>query len=219
MQMTMLPAGIEHVSGEDLDLLYDADFAGAAEATAWFDALAGAVPWRRETVSLFGQRHRAPRLTAWFGDEGVAYRYSGVEHVAAGWTPLLLEIRQRVQVACGAPFNAVLLNYYRDGDDCVGWHSDDEPSLGDAPVIASVSVGGPRRFRLRRRPGASATTASPAAPPRSADARRTRTLLLSHGSLLVMRGRTQAAWQHCVPRCAHAAPRVNLTFRHVRAAR
>jgi alkylated DNA repair dioxygenase AlkB len=194
---------------DDLDVVYRPGFASSDEASEWFEALQRQIDWRQEQVRVFGRTHPAPRLTAWYGDPGVRYRYSGVAHVANGWTDVLAVIRQRVQAAAGAPFNAVLANRYRDGRDSVSWHSDDEAALGPQPVIASVSLGGARRFRLRRRPSGP----SPGTPPQSHE------LLLSHGSLMLMRGDTQGGWQHCVPRCARAEARINLTFRLVHPSR
>lgn len=176
-------------------------------ATAWLPRqladeflarLVEEVDWQREQLRLFGRVHEVPRRIAWQGEPGVAYRYSGVSHVAAGWTPAVAEVRARLESELGGRrFNGVLLNLYRDGNDCMGWHSDDEPELGDEPLVASVSLGAARPFRLRRR-GAGAEVSERTLP---------------HGSLLVMSGSTQANWQHCLPRRKRIAePRVNLTF-------
>jgi alkylated DNA repair dioxygenase AlkB len=184
--------------GPDIEVHYLPAVVPAAQATAWLQELLATIAWRQETVRVFGREYPAPRLTAWHGDAGVRYRYSGIEHVARPWTEPLQAIRALVQERCDATFNAVLLNQYRDGRDSVGWHSDNEACLGPHPVIASVSLGGDRRLRFRRRAGPE-----------------THELLLGHGSLMVMRGLTQRAWQHCLPRCARASARVNLTFRLV----
>jgi len=150
---------------------------------------------------LMAPTYAVPRLLAWYGDPEARYRYSGLEHQPLPWTPLLAEIRTRVQEACGRPFNAVLLNYYRDGNDSMGWHSDDEPELGRDPLIASLNLGGTRRFDLRRK----GTT------------RIGHSLELGDGSLLVMGGQTQHHWQHQVAKTRKpVAPRINLTFRLIR---
>ncbi len=118
------------------------------------------------------------------------------------WIDELIELRQQVEAAVGCRFNSVLVNLYRDGNDSMGWHADDEPELGERPVIASVSLGSARDFLLRPRN-------------RSAGIANTR-LQLSHGSLLVMAGSTQANWQHMVPKRKRIdTPRINLTFRDV----
>jgi len=149
---------------------------------------------------MFGRRVAFPRLTAWYGDPGAAYTYSGVRNEPLPWTPLLGELRDLVAAAAGAPFNSVLLNRYRDGSDSMGWHADDEREL--APVIASLSVGAVRTFELRHR-GDRERIALP----------------LASGSLIVMAGDTQRHWQHRVPKDVRApGERINLTFRLVDAA-
>ena len=137
---------------------------------------------------------------SWHGDPDAFYTYSGRTFTPNPWTPELLAIKERVDRAAGAAFNSVLVNYYRDGRDSMGEHADDEPELGPAPdnvLIASVSLGAPRRFVLRhRRSGA------------------TREWALGDGNLLVMGGTTQRHWRHRVPRTAvPVGPRMNLTFR------
>ena len=152
---------------------------------------------------MFGRTIPQPRLTCWMGDPGCDYAYSGVRYAPAPWTPAAARLRAQVEAACGVRFNAVLLNRYRTGSDSMGWHADDEPELGDAPTIASVSLGAARRFDLQHRK-------------RKAERRR---LSLTHGSLLVMAGTTQACWKHRIPKTtAPIGERVNLTFRWIRAA-
>ena len=120
------------------------------------------------------------------------------------WLPELLPLRERLQRELGQPFNSVLANRYRDGRDAMGWHSDDEPELGPRPVIASLSLGGTRRFVFRHRH----------------DPAKKFALELPHGSLLVMAGDTQANWRHALPRTTRAVPpRLNLTFRRIVPAR
>lgn len=178
-------------------------FLTPAEAAALLTELTAAVPWRHEPIKLFGQEVLQPRLTAWYGDAGATYRYSGLQLEPLPWLPVLQELRQRVQAAAGVAFNSVLLNLYRHGQDSMGWHADDEPELGPNPVIASLSLGATRRFRLRPRPGADFAHAPVG-------------LELSSGSLLLMRGETQHHWQHAVPKTTRpTAPRLNLTFRMV----
>lgn len=185
------------------DVRLDAQFLLPAEAEALLQELTATVGWRHEPIKLFGKDVLQPRLTAWYGDAGASYRYSGLQLEPQPWTPALQQLRQRVQAATGARFNSVLLNLYRHGQDSMGWHADDEPELGPAPVIASLSLGAARRFRLRPRPGTDFTHA-----PFS--------LELGSGSLLLMQGPTQQHWQHAVPKTARpTGPRLNLTFRQV----
>ena len=149
---------------------------------------------------MFGRTLPSPRRTAWYGDH--AYRYSRLTWSPRPWTDELIKIKTRIETLCDAPFNGVLLNLYRDGRDSMGWHSDDEAELGPAPVIASLSLGAPRRFVFRCR----------------ADAADKHALELPHDSLLIMRGDTQANWQHALPKTAKpVAPRINLTFRWIEA--
>jgi alkylated DNA repair dioxygenase AlkB len=173
----------------------------ARPAAAVLQDLIDHIPWRQETIRLFGRVCDQPRLIAWHGDPGAAYRYSGLRLEPTAWTPLLADLRDRVGAAAGAAFNAVLLNYYRDGRDSMGLHSDDEPELGPEPVIASLSLGAERRMVFRHR------TERSLRPVR---------LALPAGSLLVMRGATQANWKHGIEKQSGACgPRVNLTFRRI----
>lgn len=186
------------------DMLFDPQFLPPAEAATLLAALSGAVAWEQRSIRLFGQNHPQPRLSAWYGDAGAAYTYSGLRWEPRPWLPALAALRQRLEAATGARFNSVLLNHYRDGHDSMGYHADDEPELGPAPVIASLSLGATRRFRLRPRPGGEGVGAAPLG------------LDLTSGSLLLMRGATQQNWQHAVPKTARpVGPRLNLTFRWV----
>lgn len=194
---------IERFDVPDATLWLDRAFLGEVAADTAFEVLQRATPWRRESAVMFGREVEAPRLTAWFGDPGASYVYSGVVHEPLAWTPALAELRTRVESVTGQSFNSVLLNLYRNGEDSVSWHSDDEPELGPQPLIASVSLGATRVFQLKHK---------------------TRTDLdrvdigLSHGSLLWMGGDCQRCYKHQIPkrRGANApGPRINLTFRRV----
>lgn len=181
------------------------DWLAPAEADAWFVELQQGIGWETHVLRLFGREVASPRLSCWIGDPGASYTYSGTRFAPHPWPPALVQLRARVAQACGAAFNSVLANLYRDGRDAMGWHSDDEPELGAAPVIASLSLGAERRFVLRRRP-LRGTSAGPAA----------LELRLPHGSLLRMGGATQRLYQHALPRAARVmAPRINLTFRRI----
>ena len=176
-------------------LLYDAAFFPPAEADALYATLLRETAWKQEV----GRGRPFPRLTAWYADDRLAYRYSGVTHIGAGWTPTLLDIKQRIEPVAGGTFNSVLLNRYRHGRDSIGMHADDEPELGTDPVIASISLGAVRTFVLRHR-----------------KTREKRTLLLAHGSLLVMAGTCQHHWLHGVPKTEEpVGERINLTWRRI----
>lgn len=173
------------------------------EASAMYEDLRAQLDWRQHSLRLFGREMPSPRLSAWHGDAGVQYAYSGARYAASPWTPALSRVRERVERAVGTGFNGVLANRYRDGADGMGWHSDDEPELGPEPVIVSASFGSPRRILLRHR----------------ASGRR-EALLLGPGSLLLMAGASQCAWRHSVPKTrAPVGERINLTFRALAATR
>lgn len=182
-----------------------------AEADALLATLLTTIPWETHRIRLFGREVASPRLSCWIGDSGASYTYSRTRFEPRPWPPALAALRPRIEAACQARFNqarfnSVLANLYRDGSDSMGWHSDDEPALGVQPVIASLSLGAERVFRLRRRlpPGAPAAAAA------------TLRLALPHGSLLRMAGDTQRLYRHDLPKSrAVTAARINLTFRWV----
>ena len=189
--------GGARIALENGGLLLFAD-AFATDAARLFAALERETAWERHRVKLFGRSIAAPRLSAWHGEPDRIYRYSGTSHFPQPFTPLLQEIRARVEATSGQRFDSVLLNFYRDGQDAMGWHSDDEPELGPAPWIASLSLGSTRRFVLRAR----------------LDHAQRFELDLLDGSLLVMEPPLQAHWQHALPRTRRACgPRINLTWR------
>lgn len=191
-------AGLVELDWPDGPFFWAPRFWPQAQADRLLDALRAEPAWSRHRVRLFGREHPAPRLSAWHGDPGASYRYSGTRHAPQPWTPALAAVRDRLAGALGEAFNAVLANRYRDGADAMGWHRDDEAELGAQPLIASASFGAARRFLLRHREG------------------RREALELGHGSLLVMAGDSQAQWRHALPRTARpVAERVNLTFRQV----
>ena len=168
------------------------------QADRYFTKLRDDLAWEAREATIMGRKVALPRLTAWYGE--AAYGYSGVRHDPLGWTETLLELKHGVEALSGGQFNSVLLNLYRDGRDSMGWHADDEAVLGPEPLIASLSLGCARRFRVRHR----------------ADHGRKLSLVLEPGSLLVMSGRMQACWQHEVPKTALAVgPRINMTFRRI----
>ncbi len=170
------------------------------EAAAQFLArIVAEVSWQQDSMLTPAGRVPLPRLTAWQGEPDAVYVYSGIRNMPAPWTPAVAQLRAAAEATCGAPFNSVLLNRYRSGADSMGWHADRERELGDEPVIASVSLGASRRFDLQHN-----------------RSRVVQSYQLKGGSLLVMRGRTQAEWRHRVPKEPKVlGERVNLTFRFV----
>jgi alkylated DNA repair dioxygenase AlkB len=166
------------------------------------EQLRAVLPLGSQTIRLAGREVLSPRLVSWHGDPDAYYRYSGRTFKPNPWTRDLQAVRERVNAAVGATFNSVLVNYYRDGEDSMGEHSDDEPELGPEPdniLIASVSLGARRRFLLRHK-----------------RIRANHEFWLGDGNLLVMGGTTQRHYKHRVPRTtAQLGPRMNLTFRVV----
>jgi alkylated DNA repair dioxygenase AlkB len=195
MPLTLLPL-------PDAEVLLDPHFLPPSAAADLFKELLATIPWRQEPIKLFGKEVMQPRLTAWHGDPNAHYRYSGLSLEPLPWTPALQHLRKEVSTATGADFNSVLLNLYRTGQDSMGWHADNEPELGPEPIIASVSLGATRRFRLR--PGVGTFPHAPVG------------LDLPPGSLLLMRGPTQQRWQHALPKTSRPVEaRMNLTFRRI----
>ncbi len=172
----------------------------SSECSSLFNTLIKETPWRQEPIKLFGRKVMQPRLTAWYASEGVSYSYSGLTMQGLAWTSSLLQIKGRVEEKLGEKFNSVLLNLYRDGNDSMGWHRDNEKELGLQPLIASVSFGAPRKFQLRTYlQKKERIDVEPAA-----------------GSIIVMAGDCQDYWEHSVPKTKmQVMPRINLTFRSI----
>ena len=155
--------------------------------------------WEREILKIYGKSISAPRLTSWFSDPMVSYRYSGKKRIGKPFTPELFQLRQILNARLNVHFNFVLANFYRDGKDYVGWHADDEPDLGSRPLIASISLGESRRFRVRHN-----------------SRKVTESIDLVHGSLLIMRGQSQSHFKHCLAKTKRLVnSRINLTFRTI----
>jgi alkylated DNA repair dioxygenase AlkB len=192
-------AGFQRIELPDADVSLWEGFLGAEEARGRLVRLVADLPWRQDHIRLYGHTHPVPRLHQWFGDPGRVYTWSGIRMEPQPWPVELADLRDRVGEACGAHFHSVLANLYRDGRDRVAWHADDEPELGPEPVIASLSLGAPRTFRLKHRLRDDLPVAA---------------IELRPGSLLVMRGPTQRCWVHEIPRRKNVSePRVNLTYR------
>ena len=185
----------------DADVLYFRNALADDEARKYFDDLHRQTPWREEEIVVWGKRHKQPRLIAWFGDPGASYTYSGSTLAPHPWTPTLQQLRSRIELLVGTSFNSVLLNLYRNELDRMGWHSDDEPALGREPTIASLSLGESRVFQMKHK-------GRPELGTKSID--------LQAGSLLVMKGPTQAHWMHSIRKESRSTrARINLTFRRI----
>jgi len=206
MQSGLFEQDIDPSHFEDLDLgdatirIWPAAF-GEAEADALFHDLFDDTDWRQETLWIAGQERAVPRLQCWMGDAGSLYGYSGMRLEPVPWSTDVSEIKSKVETLTGQSFNSVLLNLYRDGQDSVSWHADDEPELGLHPCIASVSLGVERKFELKHK--------------RDKNIPKSR-IQLSHGSVLLMDGNLQQNWLHQVPKeKGLSKARINLTFRQI----
>jgi alkylated DNA repair dioxygenase AlkB len=187
------------------EIYYDKNFLSPEEATTLFNVLRTKCAWERRRTSF---QYAVPRDEAYYGDPGTNYIYSRREYKPLAWIPELLSLKTRVDEVTPEDaysnsslpmlgYNAVLCNLYRNGNDSVGLHADAEPEMG--PVIASVSLGAERLFRLKGKNGAVAFAER-----------------LPHGSLLIMAGQTQENFKHELPKEPDVAqPRINLTFRHI----
>jgi len=179
-------------------LEYYPDFFSVEERNLWLTRFITGTPWEQRILKIYNKEILTPRLTAWFGEPGTDYSFSGTKNNPLPWTEELLQIKARVEPIAGVTFNSVLLNYYRDGNDSVAWHSDNEHVLGTRPVIASVSFGQPRKFDIRNK----------------ADHSQKYSVTLDSGSFLLMKGDLQENWEHRIPKSTKPMlPRVNLTFR------
>jgi len=183
---------------KDAEVIYYPQFISAPYASEAFKKLLDETPWQQDDIKLFGKVYKQPRLTALYGSNDKSYSYSGIRMFPKPFTPLLKEIKERIEAETQTRFTTVLLNLYRDGSDSNGWHSDDEKELGKNPVIASVSLGAKRCFKLKHK----------------GDKKLNYKIFLNHGSLLLMQGSTQHHWLHQLPKSKKVTePRINLTFR------
>jgi alkylated DNA repair dioxygenase AlkB len=193
--------GLAYIPMQDADVYYLRQFPLAQIPSIVMRQLIDEVPWRAEKIVVRGRTYSQPRLIAWYGDVGKNYTYSGITLSPLPWTQALLDIKSRVEAVARTDFNSVLLNYYRDNRDSMGLHSDDEPELGERPIIASLSLGEERTFILKHK---------------SNKALKPVRLKLASGSLLLMKGETQHYWKHGIDKETRpCGPRVNLTFRRI----
>ncbi|WP_169929036.1 alpha-ketoglutarate-dependent dioxygenase AlkB family protein [Macromonas bipunctata] len=195
------------VSGRALEYFQEAELLDWHRAD-WKNALALGVDniqfknikWKQDFIKIYGKKIPLPRLTSWYGDSNKMYTYSGITSVPNEWNAGLLYMKKEIEKFSQIDFNSVLLNWYRDGEDCLGWHADDEKELGKNPVIASANFGEERDFLIRR----------------NDDHSQKIKIFLGHGSLLIMKGELQHFWQHSVPKRKKVeGSRFNLTFRRI----
>jgi len=175
-------------------------FFNAQESASIMQALITEIDWQQYQIKIFGKTLDQPRLTAYYGEDHPYYAYSNIKLQPIPFTPILLSIKNKIETLTSYQFNGVLLNYYRNGDDSMGWHADDEKELGTNPVIASLSFGASRTFQMHHRFQKSTAKQS---------------IILNDASLLVMQGETQHFWKHQIPKQKNKGPRINLTFRKI----
>ncbi len=169
------------------------------EANRYFDLLLQNILWRNDEAVIFGKHIVTKRKVAWYGDSDYLYTYSNTTKQALVWTKELSDLKQRVEEVTGTKFNSCLLNLYHNGDEGIAWHSDDEKPLGENSIIASLSFGAERKFSFKHK-----------------HTKQTISVVLEHGSLLIMKDATQTNWLHSLPKSKKITrPRINLTFRTI----
>jgi len=169
------------------------------EANRYFDLLMQNTQWEKDEVIIFGKRITTKRKVAWYGDSEYLYTYSNTTKRALAWTKELSELKQIVEEYAGIKFNSCLLNLYHNGNEGMGWHCDDEESLGKNNTIASLSFGAERKFSFKHK-----------------QTKQIVSLVLEDGSLLIMKDATQSNWLHSLPKSKNITqPRINLTFRTI----
>ena len=200
LKQELLLSENESLITRDGRLTFHPYFLDVDEADFYFEKLLQQIKWEQYEIQLFGKKIAQPRLTAWHGLHQAAYSYSGISLIPLPFTSELLSIKQKIESFTGYTFNSVLLNLYRNNQDSMGWHSDDEKELGKEPFIASVSLGSSRAFQIKHK----------------TEKKLKGKIELSHGSLLCMGGLMQSYWQHAVPKTAiPCKERINLTFRQI----
>jgi len=186
------------IFGDNRDVLYYNNFLLKEDADKLYQKLLADLNWQQHPIRMFGKTVLQPRLIAWYGDKDIQYTYSQTTLVAEGWNKYLKQIHEALNNRLQLNFNSVLANLYRDGQDSMGWHSDNEKELGKQPIIASISLGATRALQFRQKN----------------EHRIKKSILLESGSLLLMRGCTQEYWQHQIAKTKKIkTPRINLTFR------
>jgi len=182
----------------DAEIIYYPQFFDKQQADIIFAELIEEIPWQQDEIRVYGKIHPQPRLTALFGNEGKSYSYSNITMHPHPWNLLLQKLKMEIENIAAVNFTTVLLNQYRDGKDSNGWHADNEKELGINPVIASLSFGAERTFQLKH----------------NFEKDQKKSIILEHGSLLLMKGTTQHFWKHQIPKTAKPiGPRINATFR------
>ena len=195
----LIESQITNLLSEDGIAYYYGKILTFDDANGYFHSLLQNIPWKNDEVFVLGKHIVTKRKTAWYGDSNYVYIYSNTIKQALPWTRELVNIKQIVENLSNTKFNSCLLNLYHDGNEGMGWHSDDEKSIEDNSSIASVSFGAERKFSFKHK-----------------QSNKTISVLLEHGSLLLMKDATQKNWLHSLPKSRKITrPRINLTFRRM----
>lgn len=197
----MFPSEVIQLNLPDAEISYFPNLFSEAEANFYYETFLKTLPWQQDNISVFGKTYAQPRLTALFGNTNKPYSYSNITMQPHPFNKDLLTIKHKIETKTDAIFTTCLANLYRDGQDSNGWHADNEKELGENPVIGSVTFGEARYFHLKHR----------------TDKTLREKLLLAHGSLLLMQGKTQHHWLHQIAKTKRQIqPRINLTFRIIK---
>ena len=189
----------EIVAHNDLKIRIEEDFFNSVDSNKLLKKFISKLPWESMIIKMFGKDTKIPRLQCWIGDKGCEYRYSGKQLNRQIWSQDLIMIRKKIYKELKIDFNSVLANYYRDGKDSMGWHSDDEKELGPNPTIASISFGSERDLVFRNK-----------------ITKETLAIPQTNGCLILIDGETQRNWQHSIKKTRKViGPRINLTFRNI----
>ena len=185
---------------QDGELYFYKDFFNNDTSNLYTQTLLKDIPWQQKHITLFGNTVEQPRLVSWHAESGIHYKYSGITMLPEPWTDTLLTIKHAVEEQLNTKFNSAFLNLYRNGRDYMGWHRDNEKSLGPQPYIASLSFGADRKFKFKHINNTNFNYE----------------LILKSGSMLTMGGEIQHYWKHCLPKALKVnGPRINITFRQV----
>ena len=189
----------EIINHQNLDIILDKFFLNQSDANNLYDRCLNDISWQSSAIIMFGKKIDVPRLECWYGDLGCEYTYSGKSLKGFEFPNFLLNLRMLIEKKVNSNFNSVLANLYRDGQDSMGLHADDEKELGNEPVIASISLGENRPIIFQNKKTKEKVTFDQ-----------------PHGSLLVMQGKTQDHWKHAINKSKKIdKPRINLTFRNI----
>ena len=199
--MSLFPTEPYQLELSGATVIYYPNFLSTEEATSYYHTLYKETPWQQDDIKVFGKVYAQPRLTALYASNSLPYSYSNITMYPQPFTFALSEIKKKVEALTNTEFTTCLLNLYRDGKDSNGWHADDENELGINPTIASISLGASRVFKFRDKKAKSSV----------------HSIVLEHGSLLLMKDETQHNWQHQLPKTSkQVEPRINLTFRTIK---